>query len=227
MTYESNDERFNTQETADDDPARPDLLEGDDLELARTVINYGAVEPGTNSPPPQVAASSEEEDAPPADSADTLAPRTMSIDIDALRAFLKACRDAGVNYGTRIGNKVPFHGARPGIDFKHVDCSGFVREAVWRATTPRLNIIDGSVRQHDWIRDSGFERSSRADAFLKDGVIRIAFLKPQDAPSRIGHVAFVYNATTIESHSGIGPNSRAWTGVGWQAKAFVYVLRRP
>jgi hypothetical protein len=30
----------------------------------------------------------------------------------------------------------------------------------------------------------------------------------------------------LESHSGIGPDSREWNGQGWQAKTFVYVLAR-
>lgn len=122
---------------------------------------------------------------------------------------------------------MPFHGATPGSDFKSVDCSGFVREAIWRATAPHMNIIDGSVRQHDWVRDAGFEHSSVADALHEDGVIRIAFLRPQDSPSRIGHVAIVHNAFTIESHGGVRPDSRPWSGSGWQAKTFVYVLSRP
>ena len=60
---------------------------------------------------------------------------------------------------------------------------------------------------------------------LEDGKIRIVFLRPQDTSSRIGHVALVHNGKTLESHGGVGPNSRAWTNTGWQAKAFVYILR--
>jgi hypothetical protein len=48
-----------------------------------------------------------------------------------------------VTYGQ--GAKVPFHGAIPGQQFRRVDCSGFVREAIWRATPPHLNFPDGSV----------------------------------------------------------------------------------
>ena len=54
--------------------------------------------------------------------------------------------------------------------------------------------------------------------------MRIAFLAPQDAPSRIGHVVLVHNGKTLESHGGVGPNARPWTGTGWQAKASVYLL---
>lgn len=216
------------QDEVDEDPGSPapsDLLEEGDLDLARTLANYGAIEPDTTEPPDEVL-----EGAPSGDvskAASGLMARTIPIDMNAVTAFLKECRAAGVGYGPRPGAKVPFHGAKPGRDFKHVDCSGFVREAIWRATNPHLNIIDGSVRQHDWIRAEGFERGSVDDASRRDGVIRIAFLKPQDSPKKIGHVAFVYNALTVESHGGVGPNSRPWNGAGWQGKAFVYVLNRP
>jgi hypothetical protein len=108
-----------------------------------------------------------------------------------------------------------------------VDCSGFVREAIWRATSPHLNIIDGSVRQHDWVRAQRFMRSDPDAALLQDGAIRICFLRPQDSPSGIGHVALIHNGQTVESHGGVGPNSRAWTKTGWQARTFVYFLTAP
>jgi hypothetical protein len=218
------------QSQADEDPGSPtpnDLLEEVDLDLARTLANYGAVEPDTIEPPVEAPEGSPLGGLSTED-AGALRAQTIALDIDAVKAFLTACRDAGVSYGVRAGAKVPFHGATPGRDFKHVDCSGFVREAIWRATTPHLNIIDGSVRQREeWILAGGFERSSVDEARSLDGVVRIAFLKPQDSPSRIGHVAFVHNASTIESHGGVGPDSRPWNGAGWQAKAFVYVLSRP
>ena len=106
----------------------------------------------------------------------------------------------------------------------HVDCSGFVREAIRLATGPPAPFPDGSVVQHDWVRNKGFQRATTADGGLSDDHVRIAFLRPQDVPSRIGHVVLLSGGRTIESHGGVGPDSRAWTGQGWQAKAFVYVL---
>lgn len=149
----------------------------------------------------------------------------LLLDITAARNFLNSCMNSSprVKYG--LGAKIRPHGAVPGTGFTKVDCSGFVRETVWRATTPHFNFPDGSVVQHDWIRDKGYERGTRADAFLQDGKIRIVFFRPQDSPSHIGHVALVHNAKTIESHGGVGPNSRDWTNTGWQAKAFVYILK--
>lgn len=148
----------------------------------------------------------------------------FSLDISAARSFLNSCMNSSprVKYG--LGAKISPHDAVPGAGFTKVDCSGFVRETVWRATTPHFNFPDGSVVQHDWIRDKGYERGTRANAFLQDGKTRIVFLRPQDSPSHIGHVALVHNAKTIESHGGVGPNTRDWTNTGWQAKAFVYIL---
>jgi hypothetical protein len=149
----------------------------------------------------------------------------LSLDITAARSFLQSCMTSSprVKYG--LGAKISPHGAVPGSGFKKVDCSGFVRETIWRATPPHFNFPDGSVVQHDFVRDKGYERGTRADAFLQDGKIRIVFLRPQDAPSHVGHVALVHNGTTLESHGSVGPNSREWTNTGWQAKAFVYVLK--
>lgn len=80
--------------------------------------------------------------------------------------------------------------------------------------------------QHDWIREHGFEKATIADGKLNDDVVRIAFLRPQDSPQRIGHVVLISRGKTLESHGGVGPNTRPWDGLDWQAKAFVYVLAR-
>lgn len=160
---------------------------------------------------------------PAVEGADAAVP-TIPLDISLAQAFLDACVHAVPRVGYGLGAKVPFHGASPGRDFKAVDCSGFIREAIWRATSPHQGFPDGSVVQHDWIRDRSFERSTPDAALQQDGVIRIAFLRPQDSPNHIGHVVLIHNARTLESHGGVGPDSRAWTKAGWQGKAFVYVL---
>lgn len=200
---------------ADEDPAKPieasEAAAVNELSEAVALTNYG--DPGVNE---QFDLSAEETFA-------EAAPQ-LSLDITAARSFLNSCISSSprVRYG--LGAKISPHGAVPGTGFTKVDCSGFVRETVWRATTPHFNFPDGSVVQHDWIKDKGYQRGTRADAFLQDGKIRIVFLRPQDSPSHIGHVALVHNAKTIESHGGVGPNSRDWTNTGWQAKAFVYIL---
>jgi hypothetical protein len=152
----------------------------------------------------------------------------LPFDLAKAKAFLSACEHCTprVTYG--LGAKVPFLGAIPGQDFTEVDCSGFVREMIRLSTTPTASFPDGSVVQHDWIRAKGFEKATVADGSKNDGVIRIAFLRPQDAGRPpIGHVLLISGGMTLESHGGVGPDSRAWTGTGFQSKMFVYVLSRP
>jgi hypothetical protein len=55
--------------------------------------------------------------------------------------------------------------------------------------------------------------------------VRIAFLRPQDVSSHVGHVVLLSGGHTLESHGGVGPDSRPWTGQGWQSKTFVYLLK--
>jgi hypothetical protein len=81
--------------------------------------------------------------------------------------------------------------------------------------------------QHDWVKSHGFAKVDVAAGQNTDDIVRIAFLQPQDVPSHIGHVALLYNGQTIESHGGLGPDSRPWTGTGWQARTHVYVLTAP
>jgi hypothetical protein len=202
-----------------DDPAGPapgDMDDEDtaDFETARFLTNVGS---GPVDEEPAAAAV-----APAAAGA----PATMQIDIARAQDFLHACMTSNprVTYG--LGKKVPFHGAVPGRDFKKVDCSGFVREAIWRATDPHVNFPDGSVVQHDWVKNKGFQRVNVADGGLNDNHVRIAFLRPQDdGPRHIGHVLLLSGGRTLESHGGVGPDSRAWTNLTFRSKLFVYLLK--
>jgi hypothetical protein len=198
-----------------EDPAAPlagEISETADFETARQLANLGAggqVE--TLAPPPPLAG-------------EEAVARTLAIDVSQAEAFLSACENANprVRYG--LGAKAPFHGATPGKDFRAIDCSGFVRELIWRSTNPHLNFPDGSVNQHDWVRAQGFQPQTVQDAGKQDGAVRIGFLRPQDSAEKIGHVVIVHSAATLESHGGVGPDSRSWTGAGWQGKANVYLL---
>jgi len=195
----------------EEDPARPVMEDGSeiaDFESLRIIANLGLREIE------QAAAAAPAPAGPP----------QMPIDIARAQQFLNACMTSHprVTYG--LGAKVPSHGAVPGVDFTRIDCSGFVREAIRLATNPQVAFPDGSVVQHDWIRNKGFPRVPIADGGLNDNRVRIAFLRPQDSPSHIGHVVLISGSRTLESHGGFGPDSRAWTGQGWQAKAFVYRL---
>jgi hypothetical protein len=196
----------------DDDPAAPaegEVSETAGFEAARFLVNLGAP------------AQAEE---PLAGATALAAGLTASFDVSHAKAFLQACETSvpRVTYG--LGKKVPSLNAVPGRDFTQVDCSGFIREAIRLATSPPVPFPDGSVVQHDWIRARGFKLSTIAEGKNDDGVVRIAFLRPQDSAQRIGHVVLISGGMTIESHGGVGPDSRVWNGASWQAKAFVYVL---
>jgi lysozyme family protein len=213
----------NTEGTAggEDDPGAPapGEMEPEDFAAARELANFGPPGQDVQLPPP---AGVEERGI----ELESAAP-TMPLDITLAQNLLDACMTSVPRVAYHLSAKVPFHGAVPGKDFQAVDCSGFVREAIWRATTPHLAFPDGSVVQHDWIRAQHFERTTTDAALQEDGAVRVAFLQPQDSPQRVGHVVLIHNARTLESHGGVGPDSRPWTKTGWQEKAFVYVLTRP
>lgn len=192
------------------DPAAPlESEEGYDDEAARDLANYAGV--------------AEAEYAPPS-GGHALAAAEIPLSWSGVQALLQACVTSNprVTYG--LGAKIPSDASAPGRDFRKVDCSGFVRSAIRRSTDPKVKFPDGSVVQHDWVKAQGFPRGTVDDGKLMDGKIRIAFLSPQDSPSRIGHVVLIRNGRTAESHSGVGPNSRAFDGTGWQRKARVYLL---
>lgn len=152
-------------------------------------------------------------------------PGVLAIDIARAQAFLTACVTAQprVRYG--LGAKAR-SGATPGRDFQAIDCSGFVREAIRRSTNLGNAFPDGSVVQHDWVKAHDFTKVNRTAGAAQDGVVRIAFLDPRDSSVGIGHVVLLHNGKTLESHGGVGPDARAWTAQGWQAKAHVYQLSR-
>lgn len=196
---------------SDEDPAMPiadEISETADFDSARVLSNLGggSVEEQLDDPTAMALSAG------------------LKVDAVAVQAFAKACMTSSprVTYG--LGAKVPFHGAKPGVQFTKIDCSGFVREAIRSATNPMVAFPDGSVVQHDWVRNRGFKRVSIGEGALKDNVMRIAFLRPQDSPHKIGHVVLLFQGQTFESHGGVGPDSRVWSGAGWQAKAFVYIL---
>lgn len=152
-------------------------------------------------------------------------PAMVPVNIKMAQDFLTACKTSvpRVTYG--LGAKI-IPGQVPGRDFTKVDCSGFVREAIRRSTDLGNRFPDGSVVQHDWVRDRGFEKVDRSFGAARDGAVRIAFLEPKDSPKKIGHVVLLHDGNTLESHGGVGPNSRPWNLQGWQARAHVYVFSR-
>lgn len=192
------------------DPGAPlsaDELAGD-LDTARELANYGVK--GRQMFPAQAA----------------ITTPTIELDWDLVTKFLTACQTSTPRVGYKLGAKIKNDSDQPGKDFTAVDCSGFVRAVVRRSTEPKVtDFPDGSVVQHDWVIAKKFPTCTVADGKLTDNKIRIAFLSPQDSPDKIGHVALVRNGLTIESHGGVGPNSRPFDGTGWQASAKLYLLK--
>jgi hypothetical protein len=155
----------------------------------------------------------------------------INFDPHKLIDALDACNSADVTYG--LGDKAGAWTSTPGADFTSIDCSGFVGWALSHATSGSFDTFRelGSVDQHDWLEAQGFKNSSIGACFRHDDVLRIAFLPPH-AIGPVGHVALVLNGYTLESHGedgrGVaGPDSRGWTGLGWQAHTLVYALTAP
>jgi cell wall-associated NlpC family hydrolase len=146
-------------------------------------------------------------------------PATLDFDTATMDAFLAACVSSTPRVGYKLGAKIR-PGQVPGRDFAAVDCSGFVREILRRCTVVGTQFPDGSVVQHEWVRARGFAPADQA----KTGMVYLAFLSPADTSSRIGHVVLVHNGKTVESHGGVGPDSRPWDRSGWQSKARLYVV---
>ena len=150
---------------------------------------------------------------------------TLLIDLDLLRLLHKRVVTEGNQYG--LGDKVPIGADSSEVQDEDVDCSGYVRWILHRATNEVFDIKDGSYIQHDYVKKIGFKKSTVANGTLADDVLRIAFLPPGRI-GKIGHVALILNGKTIESHSGTGPDSRIWTpSKRWMSQTDVYVLTAP
>lgn len=132
-----------------------------------------------------------------------------------------------VVYG--LGAKIhPLSTMDPG-DVGAVDCSGFVRWALFHALgqPEDFDFPDGSVQQHEWVGLKGFKETVFEAGELDDGAVRIAFLDPRDTSEHIGHVMLITGGKTCESHGGVGPDRRDWGSVGWMRRCSVYVLTPP
>ena len=104
-----------------------------------------------------------------------------------------------------------------------IDCSGFVRLAIFIATNGAVRIPDGSINQNDYFEklardpDSGVRRVKYADAarYMTRNRLFIAFIRAgHNGCGRTGHVWLLVDSEgkpeTLESHSGRGVNSRDW-----------------
>lgn len=157
----------------------------------------------------------------------------LVLDRYKLPALVADCRRHRVRYG--LGAK-----ARPlaiqAAQLVAIDCSGFVRWAIYHASVAWINahgdhaaypliIPDGSVVQHDWIDSAGFRRCELVDGRLLDDQLRIAFLRPRDGGG-IGHVMLLQNGYTLESFGGTGPGRRKWLSQRFMARCILHEFGR-
>lgn len=106
-----------------------------------------------------------------------------------------------------------------------MDCSGYVRWILHKASSFRLTIPDGSVQQGDWFEAKGFKKSTGAACERLDGILRVAQWRN---PGGVGHIALVHNGETIESHGGAGPDRREWDmNATWMAQSKIWVVAKP
>ena len=145
---------------------------------------------------------------------------SVNLDMGKLLDALRACEARGVVYG--YGSKAPEHSGQKYVfdyppTFTAIDCSGFSRWSLYHATGGALLIPDGSANQNDWAGKQGLKHYGPDKAHTayqsiggnKDNYLRMAFCRASPAET-IGHVWFLRNAFTIESHGGGGPSSRPW-----------------
>jgi hypothetical protein len=130
--------------------------------------------------------------------------RTISIDRNLLIECMKhTMRRVTYSYGAKA----------PSLDcdssaFDKIDCSGYIRWIIYRATHGAVTMPDGSVNQHSWCHGQGFRTCAYRDCAAMDSRVRIAFI-PQ-SKLHPGHIWLVVNGQTIESRGGKGPSRRPW-----------------
>lgn len=156
----------------------------------------------------------------------------LNVKGDKLIALTQEMVAAGFTYG--LGAKiVPLSLQGPdligttekGAKAKEVDCSGFVRWALYHATTATgeaLAIPDGSATQHEWFEHLGFKTSGYDASLVLDNVIRIGFLTPESGGG-IGHVVLALNGKTLESHGSHGPDRRVIADLSFAKEMFWFV----
>ena len=143
---------------------------------------------------------------------------SVALDVGKLLDALRACEARGVSYG--LGSKAPEHTSGPYVfdyppTFNAVDCSGWIRWAIYHATGGALLIPDGSANQNDWAGQQGLKHYGPDNAHVmyqsvggnKDNYLRVAFCRANPTEP-IGHVWLLFNGFTMESSGGVGPHSR-------------------
>ena len=113
----------------------------------------------------------------------------------------------------KLGAKAPSLGC-PASLIRLIDCSGFVRDALFFATGGKLILPEGSQPQRDWCEENGLYRlkhySDVEYAREDDSRLFIAFLSPHPGSEWPRHVWLIHQARTMESCGSHGVCSRDW-----------------
>lgn len=136
------------------------------------------------------------------------------IDLALLETIQAKCAGR-VRY--KLGGKAPSLTADTS-EIKSIDCSGWVRYLLARASNQAIKMPDGSQVQLDWVRAQGWRKLdmyqdvnfARADPSR----LFIAFLSPKPGFAWPRHVWCLHSdgtrMRTLESHGSGGVNSRPW-----------------
>jgi cell wall-associated NlpC family hydrolase len=122
-----------------------------------------------------------------------------------LQTFDNMCV-SGVTYS--FGAKAPGLGCDSHM-IHEIDCSGLTRYLLNRATLGTMLVPDGSVMQHEYCARNALRQVAYANAATA-GEDRLfwCFLDPTNGHA--GHTWLLHWGETIESHGGVGCESRRW-----------------
>lgn len=139
------------------------------------------------------------------------------VDLDLLETVFARLERKGVSY--RLGGKAPSLSCDTS-EIDSIDCSGFTRYALAKATNGALVIPDGSQNQREWFENSGLHQVGSYDdvgRYATPKRLFVCFIKPgENSAGSIGHTWFVSKldddstADTMESHGGTGIDTRPW-----------------
>lgn len=134
----------------------------------------------------------------------------MSVNIPLLLELHEKCAGR-VKY--KLGAKAPSLAADSNA-ITRIDCSGYVRWLIARASSPRIILPDGSQQQLAWCDAMEWhELAAYSDvqyAAEDPSRLFIAFLSPKPGKAWPRHVVLVRSGMTMESCGSAGVTSRPW-----------------
>ena len=95
-----------------------------------------------------------------------------------------------------------------------LDCSGYTKFILYKASEGKIKLPGGSWNQNDWCKKQGLKTEVYKKAAGKsDNILRLGYFK-KTAKMNYGHIWLVLNGQTLESHGSRGVNRRRWnTGI--------------